>query len=85
MIRATYRSINEGEFISKDPKDRGIHIIAGELAMAKANSTYILELMSAHKARAADRSIADDNSTLKDPNRSTRGIDTVVDERSQIT
>jgi hypothetical protein len=48
-------------------------------------STYILELMSAHEARAADRSIADDNFTLHDPNNSARGIDMVVDERRQIT
>jgi hypothetical protein len=37
MVRATYRSISRGNYsISKDPKERGIHIIAGELAMAKA-------------------------------------------------
>ena len=85
MIRATYRSTNEGNSISKDPKERGIHIIAGELAMSKANSTYILELMSANEARAADRSKADDNFHLNDPNNSARGIDMVVEKRRQIT
>ena len=42
--------------------------------------------MCAHElARAADRSIADDNFTLKDPNNPARGIDMVVMVRRQIT